>query len=572
MMKKVFAYIFVLISSLGLSSCIDDDNNYNYSEEIKLKGEGITGMKSEYSLAYGQELTITPSFEFVSKNDIDNLSYEWRLDDKLLLDETGPSSTFSFDRGGVHEVTFSVVHNKTGVKFSYTSLIRVRSPFARGWLVLSEGQNQESVLNFVGASTIIYKMTVSDGDKSAVIDRDSLDYNLLFENVSEGLGYQPKGLFLNVGYLGPYGELYENSDEVGVMQDRWVELNGNTLERVVYTEDEFRGDLPESGFKPLAATMTYSAKALLNADQHIYWAAMSYASDFHSCAYANFPLEENRKFKGLFPSYRLNKHHGVMPAISSDNELVGIIDDAETVYGGGAELEISKYSSSVCNVRDGEYTDSPIDERYNLGSAEVLSILPATTTDEGYQDVKPAWVALMKDGSRYEIMFFQWKIGSYEWSNRLKSLDYEKHVLDGLNAVSDMAVFNVKKYVILAQGNDLWYLQYGVDNQGTLKKIHSFSSPIKALAANDINVTYSGTPQKWQPNHNGQLGVALEDGTFSIFEVWEIKDEQKITTDVRVNQVFPDPKSSKPLKNHFGKIVDVLYKYGSIREFVKFQY
>ena len=140
-------------------------------------------------------------------------------------------------------------------------------------------------------------MTVTDGTTIAEIDRDSLVYDQVVEKVSDGLGSNPVGLFLNAGYLGPYGEVFETSDEVGVMQDRWVELNGSTLERSVYTEDEFRGDLPEAGLHPQAAAMTFSAKALLNSDGYIYWAGTAFASDFHSCAYTSFPLGKDKKFK-----------------------------------------------------------------------------------------------------------------------------------------------------------------------------------------------------------------------------------------------------------------------------------
>ncbi len=135
-----------------------------------------------------------------------------------------------------------------------------------------------------------------------------------------------------------------------------------------------------------------------------------------------------------------------------------------------------------------------------------------------------------------------------------------------------MAVFNIKQYVVIANGNDLWYFQYGAGDKAVLKKLHSFDSPVKALAANDINVWYSGEPAKWQPEHNGQLGVALEDGTFGIYEVWETEDKQALATDVKINQLFPDPKAETPVNNNFGNIVDIIYKYGSIRDFVSFNF
>ena len=68
------------------------------------------------------------------------------------------------------------------------------------------------------------------------------------------------------------------------------------------------------------------------------------------------------------------------------------------------------------------------------------------------------------------------------------------------------------------------------------------------------------------------LGVALEDGTFGIYEVWETEDKQALATDVKINQLFPDPKAETPVNNNFGNIVDIIYKYGSIRDFVSFNF
>ena len=82
-----------------------------------------------------------------------------------------------------------------------------------------------------------------------------------------------------------------------------------------------------------------------------------------------------------------------------------------------------------------------------------------------------------------------------------------------------MAVFNNKQYVVIAEGANLWYFQYGMNEQAVLKKLHTFNSPIKALSANDITHRHSefGNPAVgWQTEHNGQLEVAMEDGTFRI--------------------------------------------------------
>lgn len=572
-MKKILTFIFIWATMVGLSACLDDNNNYNYSEVNELEKAGIGGMRDEYFLVYQQELTITPTFEFTIDKENPDVSYEWRLDGVLLQNETNPSCTFSFEEGGVHEVTYTVVDNKTGVKFSKSCTLKVRSPFARGWLVLTE-DGPQSKLSFVGANSVSYRLTVTDGATTAEIDRDSLVYSYVMKDVTPGLGFNPKGLFLNAGYVSSSGETFEVPDEVVVMQDTWVELNGVTLEHEVDTEDEFRGDLPAAGFDPVMASMTFSGKAILNSDGHIYWAGMAIPTDFHSCGYTSFPVGKNRKFKGIYPSYKMTESHIAMPVITEDNELAGLFDDAGPNYNDPTIMDQSDNSGQVFSVQENEDTDSPVDEQYKLPDTwEVLTMMPATSEDDGIQSANPSWVAIIKDDSKYKLLYFQWITGVYSFYSKIANGFFKVYDLEALTEFTDMAVFNNKKYVVIASKNKLYYFQYGVGiEKATLKELHSFDSPVKALDANDIYSSNDGgsAAEKWQPEHNGQLGVALEDETFSIYEVWETENSEGVATDAKINQLFPDP--NNPVDNRFGKVVDVLYKYGSIREFLEFTY
>ena len=99
-MKRILIYIYILAGIMSFSGCLDDENNYDYSEFNELEGREIGGMKDEYFLSYAQKLTITPTFEFTIDKENPDVSYEWRLDGVLLPEETGPSCTFSFERGG----------------------------------------------------------------------------------------------------------------------------------------------------------------------------------------------------------------------------------------------------------------------------------------------------------------------------------------------------------------------------------------------------------------------------------------------------------------------------------------
>lgn len=570
-MKRIIIYMISLASIVCLSGCLDDNNNYNYEKVNELVGS-ISNMEGKYSIASGEVLTINPSFKFSIDTETPDVSYEWLLDGNLILGENKASCTFSFERSGVYEVTYSVIDNKSGVKFSKSANITVRSPFTRGWTILSEGGGGESVLSFVGGSTTSYNIIMYDRTgKPIEVKRDSLVYgSQIFRDVLPGLGSHPKGLFLNAGYATDYGAVYDVSDEVIVMQDRWAELNGKTLERSVYSDEEFRGDLPSAGFNPVSISMTYSAKAMLNEDGYIYWANNSTADDFHACAYVNVPLNNGQKFTGVYPSYKVNKYQTAIPACTADNKIVGLIDANAPKNEKSPVIVESSITSNVAKV-----TTSIGDEdaRFHLGNKKIVTMLPATCfyDKQEWTTERPSWVALLKEDAAYKLMYFCWDItkGVITVRNdKFSELD-----LPQLAAFTDMAVFNNKRYVVIADGADLWYFQFGQGAVATMKKLHTFDKPIKSLGANDTYCTEYKTGIGVQPEHNGQLGVALEDGTFWIYEVVEKKTgPEELCTEASINQLFPDPTATEPVNNKFDKIVDIVYKYGNIKEFLFFQF
>ena len=86
------------------------------------------------------------------------------------------------------------------------------------------------------------------------------------------------------------------------------------------------------------------------------------------------------------------------------------------------------------------------------------------------------------------------------------------------------------EYYIIFVFHPINIQKYKKDGEQTLKKIYTFDSPVKALAANDIravHVEWGNPAVEWQPEHNGQLGVALEDGTFYIYEVLEKSEKRE---------------------------------------------
>lgn len=566
-MKRVWIYAVVAALAGFVSGCLDDDNNYDYKQINDMEGarDNFQNFKDSYSVVEGEELTFAPAFTFTIDTVAPDVSYEWYMDHKLLPDETKPTYTFKSDKCGTYEITIAVVDNKTGVRFAKSTYVQVRSLFQRGWTILSD-ENGRSVLHFIVPATHTYQM-VHEGK---VVNRDSLVYHQVMHDIVPELGEEPVGLMENLGYM-DYDRLCNVTlfDELVVQQKQWAELNGNTLQREVYTYQEFRDDLPE-GFSPVEACMTFSMKAVRDANGRIYWANKADVSDFHSSFYTSVGLNDNMSFSHLFEAYRLNGSRSCVLALTEeDNSFVGILDlgtngtyTESTVI---PEVSMSE-SGKMCPI-EGEYANN-----FSNIEKEVVDVLPANWVAEsfGFFDVtsaEPAWVALLKDkdSEQYELRFF---ILAVNTAKTVKCSDYCEYSIGAISDYRGMAVFNNRCYVVIADGNQLYYCQYGNDgtNRGELIKLDvTLPAKVKALSGLDLQ----GEGSSIAP-HRGQLGVALEDGSFYIFGIGELKNADGMGT-VDCKQLFPDENTPEKDKN-FGKIVDMIYKIGRGGDYMSFAF
>ena len=113
------------------------------------------------------------------------MSYEWRLDGELL-NVKAPSYTFNSHKIGLFELTFSVIDNKTGVKYSASTDILVRSPYQRGWVVLSDVDGK-STLSFIKIKTL-YGVSETVNIWGEKVVRDSIAYHSVEKYLVKDLG------------------------------------------------------------------------------------------------------------------------------------------------------------------------------------------------------------------------------------------------------------------------------------------------------------------------------------------------------------------------------------------------
>ena len=106
---------------------------------------------------------------------------------------------------------------------------------------------------------------------------------------------------------------------------------------------------------------------------------------------------------------------------------------------------------------------------------------------------------------------------------------------------------------------------YFLKKQARSPILEGFGRNIYAL------LSFSGQQYKQKYPYAGQLGVALEDGSFYIFGVVETRLEDGTCTEVSLKQQFPNETTSEENKK-FGKIVDVLYKLGRGMDYMSFAF
>ena len=565
-MKKLIIYSLLLFIVTGFYSCLDDKNNFDYKQVNELDGEILNIDIAGYEVNVGEELTISPTFKFTIDKENPDVSYEWYLDGKKL-DVTTPSYTFSSDKYGIYELTYAVVDNKTGVKFSLSTKITVTSAYLKGWAILSD-MNGRSALSFIKVKTVKKLYYDSDGREAY---KDSIVYEEVEKDIIPDLGTEPLRLLESTGYWDlAYQDLNSGEevlyDELVVMQgSKWVELNGNSLMKSVYTEEEFNGDIPDD-FSPVDAVMTYSSKFLFNQNGYIYYNQRAVANDFHAGFYLSDPIWGGTRFKKMYGIQKFNDYMRTIPVLTTDNSLQYIWDGGLTYEFPTIHMNTLMYSGNVYEIVDDEGKG---DSRFQNMEYEIINMLPASTeTDDWYDTCMPRWVALLKKDGNYFLRNFS--LDTYYVNPPVKVGDYfEKNIKSEMFAdYKDMVVFQNKRYVVIANGAELWYCSTTDEGDSGIKiKLEdgdALPGEIVSLSYLDINFNTEKEPV------NGHLGVAFANGEFRIYEVIEQKAGDT-ATEVTLKKLYPNKVSNLQGDNKFGTIVDAIYKFGDCLKITVFK-
>lgn len=261
----------LLFAGCLLTACIEDEGNYDYTP---IKDVAIEGLADSYRFVLQVPQALTPDIS--TSIDEANLSYCWRLGSDTLCRTKTFDYTFTKVPASSDPLTFDVWDSSTDIRYSKVMEINVVSPFYSGWLMLTEDDKNNGALAFQSYE----------------------DKQELFQDVYKDVnGEQMQGTPINVkqyrwqdGFTGAY------VDRVTVVcgnGGKSFDLDGTSMERVKYYEDEFR-DLTPNISNVVSQYYGYDMAINIVSDGKIYAKASSSMGSPED-AYYQYPLEGDDK-------------------------------------------------------------------------------------------------------------------------------------------------------------------------------------------------------------------------------------------------------------------------------------
>lgn len=190
---NILTYIcIVLITIIG---CSEDHGNYSYSKLNKVE---INLLEELYTIDQFENIEITPELSFTQNKELTNLSYEWKINNKVVSDEKVLNVEVT-EEAGNYKGLLRVTDEDTGIEYFHEFNIKVVTAFTNVLFVLSEKENGEAMLSFQRR----------DKENAPLIHNAYKD-----ANPKQGfLGTKPKQIFYNRAMKTYFGVLCKEGDK-----------------------------------------------------------------------------------------------------------------------------------------------------------------------------------------------------------------------------------------------------------------------------------------------------------------------------------------------------------------------
>ena len=489
-MKKSIVFFILTIGWL-IEGCYEDKGHYDY---IRISGPEVTGIEKFYTVYDGGNFDIHPSVTW-TYGELENYTYSWKVDgisvsDKAELTEQVKDLPVKANM----YAEFVITDEDTGVEYITQFRVTVSSVYERGWMLLAD-QGETSMLSLVRNDKIVYEDA----------------YRLANDADLAG------------GAVGLYEHWTPWSEDVGQVfvacqkgPEYSVELDGNSLKKMVATKEEFVGGMP-ADFKPMSMNCVWNYDYLVsNGKLYVRYVEASNGAMYQDGLFPNFP------YQGDFP-YELSQWTTRGNLLFS-NEVIGF----------------DKLSSSYVVFRNGslnKFGDDNTAESFFNPSDMGKTVLDgaAVATDTPQDD----YVVFLKSNTGNTIyvqkfLFWGWQSPKGFYS-RGEEVFPKPEIID---EKTKFAFCQNRPYVYIASGNTLYVYNHKDNTVKTLRD--DFGRPIRDIAV--------------CPTNYERLGIVLENAEDPGMSDFMVLDVSVVAGGKVVDGM--------EFYGRFGKVVDLKYKIG----------
>ncbi|MEG2277453.1 MAG: PKD-like family lipoprotein [Odoribacter sp.] len=485
-MKKYLQNIFIFLLATIAAGCYDDKGNYDYRQMPEVE---ISGIKDDY-IVYALDSFKIPVTIKVSKEELKNVSYEWKLNGEVIFTEKDLNVLVNFPNKTGMYAEFDMIDNETGIKYIKTFKVSVTSSYKNGWMILSD-LGDKSQLCFMRNDNVfienIYYLSNKEylsGGAYAMCEHFlpwSADAGQVFVACQKGPGYS-------------------------------VELDGNSLQKMIHTEKEFIDGAP-ADFCP------QSMDAVTNWD-YLISAGKLYTRENQSGYEAQYQ-------EGSFPNFPVIGDYELLPWTMRSN-----------IFFSGDVIAFDKKHCSYVLLRSGEmnafdYTNDAT-KAFNPSNMNKM-LIAGGATSVGTPNYH--FLTFLRDLSSGEILVQRFKFTG--WRSKYSSTS--EVVFPNASLINEQSKFAVcigRKYAYFTAGKTLYVYNYE-DNLVTPLR-DDFMGNIRDIALCATNYE--------------RLGIAVENAENPEKSDFMILD----VSVVGGGKTIPGTE----VKGKCGKVVDILYKIG----------
>lgn len=523
---KTVKYIFILICLWGQISCFDDNGNYDYNQvyKIDIKLPGVVTM------VVAETHSFKPELVFDEEQPL-GVNYEWQVEGKVV--STDSVYTHTAKELGELRCMLTVSDKRTGAKFYKAFSINVKPLYEMGFLLLMEnGDNSD--LGFVRAVRVPGNAQTNSNDTIEFVGDYKNCYSGLYGEPIKGKPESLNEHFASDDYNTVYGEITVKTNLGDKCQ--FMELNGQSLAKETYIEEEFVGGVLPNSFHPINLLHTCYDSFLLDENGLLYTRRCDPATGYHLGSFSKdiVYLGGERSFSDIIYSDYVAS--SAIYAVEQDKKTgkknyLGIYSDSYSPRRNLTEMKLDYYEDEFA----GHFTNF---------TEEIIAADYFSSEEYGFSGNA---VVLKNESGEYILHLF---VGG-GYGSVLSILSSQKINLTKQYGIADfvkLGTFRNCNMIYIADKHKIYYFDYDdYESVHDFGEVETFEKEIVAIATQSM-LSYGET------SYEHHIGVAFADGTFDIYEMqFDKKDDECL-------HKFSDKVYSS--SQSFGKIHDVIWKLG----------